>query len=223
MSNALTRREISLGTLYAIFQFFALPQWAAIATIGTSISAWALQFSVFVINFLCTVLIYRRFLWESLQTVMDNPGRIFLFGLGGLAVYYAATLMLNFLILRLCPSYQNLNDSGIAKLLQENRFFMILGVVLLVPTTEEVIFRGLLFRGIYDRCPLAAWILSIGLFSAVHILGYIGSYSPLNLLLAFLQYLPAGWVLALSYKKTDTILTPVFIHTLVNLIGILLM
>ena len=58
------------------------------------------------------------------------------------------------------------------------------------------------------------------LFSAIHILGYIGKASTLTLVLSFLQYLPAGLCLAWSYAKSETILTPIVIHTLINAWGI---
>jgi hypothetical protein len=53
-----------------------------------------------------------------------------------------------------------------------------------------------------------AYALSILLFSAIHILGYIGRYSPLELTMAVLQYLPAGLCLAWSYTKAGTIFAP---------------
>ena len=57
-------------------------------------------------------------------------------------------------------------------------------------------------------------------FAIIHILGYIGKYSLLELLLAVLQYLPAGLCLAWSYTKADTIFAPVIIHAVINFITI---
>ena len=57
-------------------------------------------------------------------------------------------------------------------------------------------------------------------FALVHILGFWGSYSPLEILFAVLQYLPAGLCLAWSYAKAETIFAPILIHAAVNYITI---
>ena len=54
----------------------------------------------------------------------------------------------------------------------------------------------------------------------IHILGYIGVYSPLEIVMAFLQYLPAGLCLAWTYTKAQTIFAPIMVHSLVNAIAI---
>ena len=53
-----------------------------------------------------------------------------------------------------------------------------------------------------------------------HVLGYVGTYNAVALLLAFCQYLPAGVCLALSYRMSGTFLCPVLIHSIINLIGV---
>ena len=45
-------------------------------------------------------------------------------------------------------------------------------------------------------------------------------YSPLEICMAVLQYLPAGLCLAWSYAKADTIFAPILIHAAVNYITI---
>jgi len=78
----------------------------------------------------------------------------------------------------------------------------------------------LIFRELYGKSRWAAYLVSIAAFAAVHIIGYLRVYSPMELLLSFLQYLPAGLCLAWSYAKSDTIFAPILIHTAVNAIGI---
>ena len=101
---------------------------------------------------------------------------------------------------------------------QESRLLVFIGTVLLVPTVEECTFRGLVFRNLYGKCHWAAYIVSMLSFALIHILGYAGQYSPLELLMAVLQYLPAGLCLAWSYTKADTIFAPIAIHATVNFI-----
>ena len=81
-------------------------------------------------------------------------------------------------------------------------------------------FRGLLFRGIYGKSRVAAYLISALCFCLIHVANYIGSYELPLLAMCFVQYLPAGLILAWSYEKSNTILTPIAIHTVINAIGI---
>ena len=91
---------------------------------------------------------------------------------------------------------------------------------MLVPLAEECFFRGLLFRNLYSWSPVAAYLISMAAFSAIHVVGYIGTASPLHLLVSFLQYLPAGYCLAWCYHQTGTIITPIIMHTLTNAMSV---
>lgn len=223
MTNPLTKKELYYGGFYGLFQFFVLPSLASIAAYLFDIPAWAINVAVFAINFLCTVLIFHRFLKNAWETALSSPGKVAGYTLLGILLYYVGTALVSSWILWLHPDYRNLNDASISVMAQHSKLFMMIGAVLLVPTAEEAVFRGLLFRGLYDRSRLAAWVLSAGLFSVVHIAGYVGSYDGVKLLLAFLQYIPAGLALCFAYEKTDTILTPILAHTCINLIGMCLM
>ena len=103
---------------------------------------------------------------------------------------------------------------------RSNSFLMLIGTVVLVPPFEECLYRGLVFRNLYRKNKWAAYIISIVLFAMIHILGYLGQYSPLELLMAVLQYLPAGLCLAWSYAKADTIFAPMLVHATINFITI---
>lgn len=223
MSGPLHRQELTFGSIYALFQFLLLPQLAAIANLFLKLPVWVLQVGVFALNFLCTLVIFRRFLLAACKTALQHPLKTLGFSLLGLVLYYIGTFSVALLILILQPDYLNLNDSSISQLSQQSGIWMAVGTVLLVPVAEECVFRGLLFRGIYDRKPVLAGVLSVCLFSAVHIVGYIGIYEPVHLLLAFLQYLPAGLCLNFAYKKADTIIAPILMHTCINLIGMSIM
>ena len=63
-------------------------------------------------------------------------------------------------------------------------------------------------------------MVSICVFSLIHIVGFIGRYSPLELVLSFLQYVPAGLCLAWSYQRSGTVFAPILIHAMVNAYGI---
>lgn len=220
MTNPLNKSEVKWGIIYAIIQFFLLGDIALILNYFFQLPTWMLQVGIFFLNFLVTLAIFRRFLWKSCQTVLHKPFQIFGYAVLGVILYYTSTLVMSLIILLICPDYLNMNDAAISRMAEQSGIWITVGTVVFVPVAEECVFRGLCFRAVYDRRPVLAWILSVSLFSAVHVLGYIGVYDPFKLLLAFLQYLPAGCCLAFAYKQTDTIITPIVMHTCINFIGI---
>ena len=101
--------------------------------------------------------------------------------------------------------------------MSQDQFALVaVGTVILVPPAEELLFRGVLFNRIYQKHPILAWVVSVVSFSLVHLLSYIGQYSPLTFALAFLQYLPAGIAICYAYIRSGTIFAPILFHTLVN-------
>lgn len=220
MSTSLRKQELIFGSIYAVVQFFLLPEAAFLLHNIFHIPMWILQTVVFGVNFLFTILIFRHFLLASCKTALSGPLKTAGFTALGLVLYYIGNFTVSCFIFYLHPDYLNLNDAGISSLAQDGGLWIAAGTVLLVPATEECLFRGLLFRGLYDRSPVAAWLVSACSFSAVHILGYVGVYDSLALVLAFLQYLPAGLALSYAYKASGTILAPILMHTVINLIGI---
>ena len=93
---------------------------------------------------------------------------------------------------------------------------MLLAIAVLAPIAEELLFRGLLFRGLYNRNALLAWSCSVIAFAAVHVLSYIGQYDLTGFLLATLQYLPAGLALCYAYHRSGSIFAPIIMHIFIN-------
>ena len=92
-----------------------------------------------------------------------------------------------------------------------------------VPIAEECFYRGLIFRNLYDKSPFLAYAVSMVIFSLAHVLGYVGMEDLGTLALCFLQYLPAAFALAWSYRRSGSIFAPILIHMVVNQTGMLLM
>ena len=219
------RYEITLGLIYIVLQVFVLPVALAIinAFLPHPFSLAALNFISFAINFICITVIFHRFLVDSFQKFLQNPGGILNTYLKGFVLYWIGSILVNMLVVYLDPDFSNVNDENIAFLTDQNRILMSVGTVLLVPVVEETLYRGVVFGQLYKKNPLVAYILSVAVFAALHVFGYIGLYAPMQLLLCFLQYIPAGIFLAWTYVKADTIWASVMIHMTVNLIGMLAM
>jgi membrane protease YdiL (CAAX protease family) len=89
----------------------------------------------------------------------------------------------------------------------------VLLVVVAAPLSEEVCFRGFLFGGLRERMPLlAAALISAAIFGALHAFTGISAVPPL---IAF------GFVLALLYEKTGSIVPCILLHMLNNSVALL--
>ncbi len=221
MGTSLRQSERLWGSIYALLHFLVFPGLFSWVNIFLRLPSWAISIWITFFNALCSCVIYRHFLLSSVKHGARHWKSLLSITALGLILYFAASKLFLQLAAAVYPPYANLNDGQVAGHLDQGGVLMLLCVVVAAPIGEEVIFRGLLFRGLYDRSPLAAWCCSVGLFSLVHLLNYIGLYSPAAFVLAFLQYLPAGICLALAFRLSGTILCPMLIHCIINLIGVL--
>lgn len=224
-SGSLSNQETIGGFAYLIFELVFL---ASLLTwingqLSTPLKTAELNFVYYLINFIAVLLIFHDFLGRGLKQATQHPAIFCQAVILGAVAYFACSHATTQLVRLLVPGFSNYNDEAIAAMFGTNRFLMIIGVVILVPPAEECLFRGLIFRNLYGKSRWAAYLVSILAFAIIHIIGYIGTYSPLELLMAFLQYLPAGLCLAWAYTKADTIFAPIVIHAIINAVAIGLM
>ena len=222
LSISMTRREFLLGWGYLLFSTLFLPALLGLVSslLAEPLSEALVNILYFAINFLCVAVIFRRFLWSSLKTAASKPWHCLLFALIGFGVYMLAMLIMSAVIAGIDPDFSNVNDDAIIDMAQEHTGWIAFCTVFLVPITEETLYRGLLFQGLQRKSRVLAYLVSVSVFAWIHVMGYIGSFDALTLVLCFVQYLPAGAILALAYEKTDTIITPILIHIIINQIGI---
>lgn len=221
-SGNLTNRETMGGFVYLVFQLLFLGPiltWINGKLVNPLTEA-ELNFVFYLVNFMAILLIFHDFLGRALNQVTRHPVVFFEAVVLGLAAYFVCNQATTWLVRQLVPGFHNYNDEAIAAMRNGNFFLMAVSTVVLVPPVEECLYRGLIFRNLYKRSALAAYIVSIMAFSIIHIIGYIGVYQPLELLMAFLQYLPAGLCLAWGYMKADTIFVPIVIHAIINAVAI---
>jgi len=93
-------------------------------------------------------------------------------------------------------------------------FVVAIQLLFVVPLAEEAAFRGVFYRRLRERCnPLAATVISAILFAAFHGGGGAAVY-------AFVL----GLVLAITYERTGSLISPFIIHSMYNAVplGLLL-
>ncbi len=225
LSIPMTRTEVCFGWIYLFLQLFLLPSLLVMGNqyFGQPLTLAALNFVMFALNFLVVTVLFHRYLLESARLLLAEPVRCMRASFLGLLLYYLGNVIISRLIFAIDPDFANVNDANISAMTKEQYTLMAIGTVLLVPSVEEVFYRGLIFRGLHRKSRIAAYLISTLVFSVVHILGYIGSSDWSTLALCFLQYVPASIALAWAYERADSIWAPILMHMTVNQIGILAM
>lgn len=225
LSVSLSPVETILGIVYIVVQLLVLPVLLVILTMlfRLNLNDAELNFLCFAINFVCVTVIFHKYLISSAKIAFSQPLNTLKTAGIGLVLYFITSYAMTILIFFIDPDFFNVNDNSIAVMLDQNYILMSLGAIILAPVTEEILYRGVVFGQIYKRWPVAAFVISAAIFSALHVVGYIGQYSPVQLLLCFIQYLPPSIILAWTYVKADTIWASILIHIVINAIGMLAM
>lgn len=225
LSVTMTRSEKLLGWIYYPTQLLVIP--FAITIINTLCGmpltdSW-LNIIFFSINFFAVALIFRRFLIGNGKIALENIFRCLQSAALGLGAYWLLSYVVQLIIFTADPGFFNVNDAYIDGMAHENFGFFAFCTVILVPIAEETLYRGLMFGQLYNQNRLAAYLISTLVFALVHVIGYIGQYSFMRLLLCVLQYLPAGFCLGWAYTRADSIWAPILIHIAINQIGVFTM
>lgn len=221
LSLSFTPHEKLLGWIYLPLQLFVIPSVLVFLNTltGSFLGEAQLNFVFFCLNFLLLTLIFHRFLLESAKITFANLWKTISSALLGYGIHMAGNYIISVGILMVEPEFFNVNNSNIADIAGNSFFLIAFATIFLVPVSEELLFRGLLFAGIYNRNRLFAYLATTVCFSLLHIINYIGLYEPKMLILSLLQYIPASIALAWSYARADSIWAPILLHMLVNAVG----
>lgn len=223
----MTPRETNRGWVFALFYALGLSSAVQLvwAMTGHPLSGAEglvkLNLSCYSVSFLCVLWIFSGFLrknlracWKSFRTLVETL-------ILGLVFCRAGTTLVTILTGRILPELINSNNDTMLTMVRQAPIAMAVVTGLLVPVTEECIFRGLLFQGLSGFSRPAAYLFSMLAFAMMHLASSFGTVSPLEFCLLFCQYLPAGLVLAWSYERSGTIFGPILIHGCFNLWSLL--
>ena len=217
--------ETVFGFIYYALQLLIIPAVLVLINwmLPKPFSEAQINFIFFALNFIAVTLIFRKYLVDNFKAALVLPWRTFRYAGLGLGIYFVGNMVFGFLITLVDPDFANINDMSIMVMVEENYALMTIGTVLLVPIAEECFYRGLIFRNLYEKSPVLAYLLSMVLFSLAHVMGYVTLVDWATLGLCFLQYLPASFALAWSYRRSGSLFTSILIHMTVNQIGMLAM
>ena len=216
LPNRLSKTEIRQGLCYMAVSLLILPNLLTLLPLR----AGQMNFLYYCINFLAVLRIFRHFLIQNLTIALDHPFPTLYYGALSFLGHEALGSLMAILILSILPGFANVNDQSVITMLSEDTFLMTIGVIVLVPVAEECFYRGLIFRGLYDRSRFLAYAVSMTAFAAIHVAGYVGQTDPLQLALCFLQYLPAGYCLCFAYRRSGTIISSILVHSVINALSV---
>lgn len=215
----LTREETVSGWIWMAVQFLLLG--SAVTALAAPLGLMKINFLYHLISACATALIFRRFLSGSIRTFRQETRRVLLTAAACLGVYYLLSTALGAVIFAVDASFSNVNDNTVTGFLRSDPVLTSAATIVLAPISEELLFRGLVFYRARRLGKWAAYVISVAAFAAIHIMGYVGSFSAPRLLLCFLQYIPAGIVLAAGMDATGSIITPMLIHACINAVAVL--
>jgi len=225
LSVTTTHHETLWGWIYLPVQLLVLPIVLTVCNLffNLNLSDAELNFMLFCVNFCAVAVIFHRFLIHNGKVALKKPLAVIGSALACFVFYIFSNSIIATVITYVEPDFYNVNDAYISTMVETDFFLMFVGTAILVPLTEEVLYRGLVFAGLYNRSRILAYLVSTLFFASIHIIGYIGSYSALQLGLCLLQYIPAGICLGWAYASTDSIWTPIITHMIINTLAVLTM
>lgn len=220
------KKELLLGIPCWAMYFLILPVALAILflTVFPEEPVWAVDMTnilTFGIGFILVLLVFRKFLYRSLETVRKRWGRLLF---AAMIAFFARNFMTNmvyFLIVSFGITQEMLNDVAVDEMTRRMPAAMGLCTVLLVPVTEELLVRGMIFAPLHKKSRLLAYIVSTVVFGGLHVIAYFKIQSPILLLVSFLIYIPSGIVLGMMYERTGSIYGPITLHILINGVAML--
>ena len=190
----------------------ALPFLRALDTVTINVIYYAIG-TAFMLCFLW------RFLRRDFDALCDyGPGVLL-----EIAKAYGTLLLCNLVInlaLLAVEHTENPNNAVVVSMAGENLNRTAAVAVFLAPLVEEPMFRGGVFGLLRRYSRAAAYGASMLLFAVYHIWAFAAGDATAWLYV--LQYLPAGFLLARVYEKTDSIWTGIFLHMTVNGVSMLI-
>ena len=142
--------------------------------------------------------------------------------LGYFGGQYAMSFLLSLVISVALPDYRNQNQELVRALVRLYPGWGIVLICLLAPVGEELLYRGIVFAGLYPRSRFLAYAVSMGGFAAIHVLGFVSSQPALLSAVNLLLYLVPGFFLARCYERSGSIFASILMHSTVNAISMAL-
>jgi len=202
--GALCITLIGFGILLATLHLGNASRGTSFITLAFSVPALSILILVFVRQFLQI----HGLRWNALGFV--RPTKSLLHLLWQLPVILLGLIIVQAIVFGVMGAQPASQVNGLDAIMAEVPLYAVVilfvGVAILVPLWEEMLFRGVVYRGLQRKWGIAiALIFSSGLFALIHI-------API--LLPYLFAMGAAWVWL--YESHKTLFAPVIGHIFIN-------
>ena len=218
----LTKGERIAGFIYLPFFAVLLGQGISLLAglAGLELSLAQVNLIYGYVNFAAIVIIFHRFLAQSLKQIPKRAWSLIQALILGFALYYAANLILSLILGWAWPSLENPADDTTIELVRSSGKIMLVCAVLLGPLVEETLMRGLIFGLIQPKNRIVAYVVSSLVFAGLHLWQFAWNTPVGTLLGDVLLYLPAGVALGWTYEKSGNIWGPILLHAFINALSL---
>jgi len=220
--NTMTKPQRIGGYLYLPFHIFLFPLF--IGMFASYLPSGLDELTENIIYYglgltFCLVWMWR-FLRTGFDILLDNAMKnIMTFTLGCIIFYLLSYLAAGLMFSILGDSFSNPNNAAVTGLAEKSPRAVLALTVLIAPIVEEILFRGIVFGALRPKHRVLAFTASIALFGLYHVWQFAYSSNDWRMLVYIIEYIPAGYVLAWLYERTNCIWIPIFLHMAVNMIA----
>ena len=216
------KSERILGCIYIPVHAAVLPilMEIIIVVFGIGITMPYRTLVYFTASFVIILAIMFRFLRSSFSDLIDEFWRAVQAVILGY-VLYRVLIWVAVLLMQQIMTSENPNSEMIASDLSGNYRVMLIIAAVLAPIIEETLFRGALFGTIRQKSRIAAYVVSVLLFSLFHLWDYLVFDPSWGMLVLIVQYIPPSIALAWCYERGGTIWAPILLHSAINIVATL--
>lgn len=222
--NTMPRSRQIAGMVYLPFHIIVLPLFIGMLTayLPSGLSDITRQTIYFGLGFAFCLICMWSYLRRGYDILLDNMLVGIIAVCFALVSYFLLTYLAEGLVFTILgDKVSNPNNNAIVKIEDKYPSAMLALSVFIAPLVEETLFRGALFGSIRPKHRVLAYVLSIGLFALYHVWQAALISGDWKMLIYMLEYLPAGYVFAWLYEKTNCIWLPIFLHMGINLFSML--
>jgi membrane protease YdiL (CAAX protease family) len=218
-TSHLERREMRAVMVYLIVHGCILPWVINYMTPQGTVSPTEGNFLYYALGAGFMFATCMPFFRRDFDPLCDRPLYCMLEVLTGYFSMVCVNFCVSALLLNLLPGSENPNNAAVTELVFEDFGAMKASLMFFTPITEEMLFRAGIFGMMRElKGRRAAYIVSVALFSFYHVWSY-AVIDPIYWVY-LLQYIPASFLLARCYERTNSIWCPIFFHMMVNAVAV---
>lgn len=141
----------------------------------------------------------------------------------GLLLLFVVGAAINIILQLFLGKVSSENQQAIIEIQKQNPMLLFLSVGILAPFVEEIVFRGVIYKGLKEKYNhRLAMIVSSFIFGFIHVYASLFTGDFKDLLFIF-SYAGLGFVFSYVYHKRDNIYTSIVLHSLYNSISFLML